>query len=56
MCIRPKVRMKHGSYEFDVLMKDWILENVILNMGGMHNVENVSAAITVAHQSRYKER
>lgn len=44
------IRMEHGSYEFDVLMKDWILDNVVLNMGGMHNVENVSAAIAVAHQ------
>jgi UDP-N-acetylmuramate--alanine ligase len=41
--------MQHGSYEFDVVMKDWILEKVKLNMGGMHNVENVTAAIAVAH-------
>jgi len=42
------IRMMNGSYEFDVMMKDNILENVKLNMGGMHNVENVIAAITVA--------
>ena len=42
------IRMKNGSYEFDVVLKDNMLENVKLNMGGMHNVENVVAAITVA--------
>ncbi|MFC0771901.1 UDP-N-acetylmuramate--L-alanine ligase [Terrimonas alba] len=42
------VRMMNGSYEFDVMMKDRMLENVVLNMGGMHNVENVIAAITAA--------
>jgi UDP-N-acetylmuramate--alanine ligase len=38
-----------GSYEFDVLMKDWMIEKVRLNMGGMHNVENAVVAITIAH-------
>ncbi len=42
------IRMKDGSYEFDVVIKDSKLEDVILNMGGMHNVENAVAAITVA--------
>ena len=42
------IRMMNGSYEFDVMMKDKMLENVVLNMGGMHNVENVIAAIAVA--------
>ncbi len=42
------IRMMNGSYEFDVVMNDNLLENVKLNMGGMHNVENVVAAITVA--------
>ncbi len=41
------VRMMNGSYEFDVIMKDNKLENVKLNMGGMHNVENAIAAIAV---------
>jgi UDP-N-acetylmuramate--alanine ligase len=44
------IQMRHGSYEFDVMMKDWMLGNVVLNMGGMHNVENVTAAIAVAHK------
>ena len=42
------IRMMNGSYEFDVVLKDNKLENVKLNMGGMHNVENAVAAIAVA--------
>jgi UDP-N-acetylmuramate--alanine ligase len=42
------IRMINGSYEFNVLLKDNRLNNVHLNMGGMHNVENAIAAITVA--------
>ena len=42
------IRMINGAYEFDVVMKDNMLENVKLNMGGMHNVENAIAAIAVA--------
>ncbi|HEY6505211.1 MAG TPA: UDP-N-acetylmuramate--L-alanine ligase [Chitinophagaceae bacterium] len=49
------IRMMNGSYEFDVMMsartpleKDNMLDNVKLNMGGMHNIENVVAAIAVA--------
>lgn len=43
------VTMHHGSYEFDVMTKDWMLDNVKLNMGGMHNVENAVAAIMIAY-------
>jgi UDP-N-acetylmuramate--alanine ligase len=42
------IRMSKGSYEFDVVLKDNKVDNVRLNMGGMHNVENAVAAITVA--------
>jgi len=44
------IRMMNGSYEFDVIGKDDRIENVVLHMGGMHNVENAVAAITVAQQ------
>lgn len=44
------IRMSNGSYEFDVMMKDFMLDNVTLNMGGMHNVENSIAAIAVARR------
>jgi UDP-N-acetylmuramate--alanine ligase len=43
------IRMSNGTYEFDVMMPDNMIENVVLNMGGMHNVENAIAAITVAN-------
>ena len=42
------IRMMNGSHEFDVMWKNSMLENVKLNMGGMHNVENAIAAIAVA--------
>jgi UDP-N-acetylmuramate--alanine ligase len=48
-------RMNDGSYEFDVVIREGgalgkggRLNNVVLNMGGMHNVENVIAAIAAA--------
>ena len=42
------IRPGNGSYEFDVVLKDDRLENVILNVGGLHNIENVLAAIAAA--------
>jgi UDP-N-acetylmuramate--alanine ligase len=42
------IRMNNGSYTFNVIMKDQVIYNITLNMGGMHNVENMIAAITVA--------
>ncbi len=42
------ITMHNGSYEFDVMTRTWMLNNVKLNMGGMHNVENVVAAIVIA--------
>lgn len=44
------IKMNNGSYTFNVVLKDSMLENVVLNMGGMHNIENAVAAITVAHE------
>jgi UDP-N-acetylmuramate--alanine ligase len=42
------IRMMKGSYEFDVHIKEKKIENIMLHMGGMHNVENAVAAIAVA--------
>jgi UDP-N-acetylmuramate--alanine ligase len=42
------IKMKNGSYEFDVMIKDKLIEKLTLNIGGMHNVENAVAAIAVA--------
>lgn len=44
------IRMDKGSYLFDVMLKDGLLQQVRLNMGGMHNVENIVAAIAIAHE------
>ncbi|NLR82865.1 UDP-N-acetylmuramate--L-alanine ligase [Chitinophaga eiseniae] len=43
------IRMHNGGYEFDVMQGDWMIDNISLHIGGMHNVENAVAAITVAH-------
>jgi len=45
-----KITMNNGSYNFSVKAKSWFLDNVALNMGGAHNIENMTAAITVAHE------
>jgi UDP-N-acetylmuramate--alanine ligase len=47
------IKMINGTYQFDVYTnnKSWQISSVVLNMGGMHNVENVVAAITVAHHA-----
>lgn len=38
---------KNGTYTFDVIGKGWMIQNVHLPLGGMHNIENAIAAITV---------
>lgn len=43
------IRMINGGYEFDVMQQDWMIDNIAMHIGGMHNVENAVAAITVAH-------
>lgn len=43
-----EIKVENGSYVFDVIAKDWKLPEVKLQMGGLHNVENVVAAIAVA--------
>ncbi len=43
------LKMIKGSYQFDVRMQYWELKDVVLNMGGLHNIENMIAAISVAH-------
>ena len=42
------LQIKNGAYEFDVVNNYWTLKDVVLNMGGLHNIENVIAAIGVA--------
>ncbi len=42
------IKLNNGSYVFDIVIKKETINDVELNMGGMHNIENVVAAITVA--------
>jgi UDP-N-acetylmuramate--alanine ligase len=42
------LEIKNGTYQFDVVNNFWTITNVVLNMGGLHNIENVIAAIGVA--------
>ncbi len=42
------IQMNRGGYSFDLRIGTRLLEKMELNMGGMHNVENVTAAIAVA--------
>ncbi len=42
------LRIENGSYFFDIVIKQKRIENVQLNMGGLHNIENATAAIVVA--------
>jgi len=49
------IKMNNGSYQFDVRTKGWILNDVVLNMGGMHNIENMVAAIAVAHNLKIED-
>jgi UDP-N-acetylmuramate--alanine ligase len=43
------IEVRDGSYVFDVITKDWGLDSLELNMGGLHNIENSVVAIAIAH-------
>jgi UDP-N-acetylmuramate--alanine ligase len=49
------ITVENGSYVFDVINKDWVLQNVLLHMGGLHNIENAVAAIAVAKHLGIKD-
>jgi len=49
------IRINNGSYVFDVKVKDKMVKDVLLNMGGMHNIENATAAIAVAVELNIEE-
>jgi UDP-N-acetylmuramate--alanine ligase len=38
----------NGAYRFNLINNFWTINEVVLNMGGLHNIENVMAAIAVA--------
>ena len=41
-------RLRNGSYLFDLSIRKEMISDIELNMGGMHNIENAVAAISVA--------
>ena len=49
------LRTENGSYIFDVVIKDKRIKEVRLNMGGMHNIENATAATAVADHLKIDE-
>jgi UDP-N-acetylmuramate--alanine ligase len=42
------LKIENGAYHFNVINNYWSVDGVILNMGGLHNIENALAAICVA--------
>jgi UDP-N-acetylmuramate--alanine ligase len=50
------IKVVNGSYHFDIVGKDWKLNDVVLNMGGLHNIENAVAAITVAKYLKIEDQ
>jgi UDP-N-acetylmuramate--alanine ligase len=49
------LRIENASYIFDVVIKDYTIKDVVLHMGGLHNIENAVAAITVAKYLNIKD-
>jgi UDP-N-acetylmuramate--alanine ligase len=47
--------INNGAYQFDVVNNFWRVNDVILNMGGLHNIENIIAAIGVAKYLKIDE-
>ncbi len=43
------IKLENGGYQFDVVLKNQVVEKFVLKMGGLHNIENIVAAITVAN-------
>lgn len=42
------IMQQQGGYQFDFCSKDVVIENIRLDIGGMHNVENMIAAIATS--------
>jgi UDP-N-acetylmuramate--alanine ligase len=42
------IKVENGSYRFDVVNTNWTVKDMVLHMGGLHNIENCIAAVTVA--------
>lgn len=44
------IRMEEGSYHFDVVTSRQRINGFSLHMGGLHNIENMVAAVSIADQ------
>lgn len=42
------IRIQDGGYVFDIVLPAQLIEGLQLSMGGMHNIENMVAAVAVA--------
>ncbi|MBL7759197.1 MAG: UDP-N-acetylmuramate--L-alanine ligase [Sediminibacterium sp.] len=42
------LEVNNGSYHFSIMGKGWQLDRMVLHMGGLHNIDNILAAVTVA--------
>ena len=42
------IRVENGAYLYNVVSRHWVIKDVLLHMGGLHNIENSVAAIAVA--------
>ncbi len=49
------LKVVEGSYHFDLVHPKGVVKEVVLNMGGLHNVENATAAIAIALQLGIEE-
>ncbi|MBD0331493.1 MAG: UDP-N-acetylmuramate--L-alanine ligase [Chitinophagaceae bacterium] len=49
------IQMKNGTYQFNVQLPEATINNLDLNVGGMHNLENAVAAIAVANELKIDE-
>ncbi len=49
------IQMKDGGYNFDAVLQEKTIAGIRLNMGGMHNVENMMAAVAVANSMGIEE-
>lgn len=50
-CHALKVKTGEGKLSFDVLGPDWRLEGISTTLPGLHNVENIVAAVTLARDA-----
>ncbi|MGZ5246501.1 MAG: UDP-N-acetylmuramate--L-alanine ligase [Flavitalea sp.] len=44
------VRTTEGSYHFDIVTPKGIVSDLTLHMGGLHNIENMVVAVTIANE------